>query len=101
MPTNKKKKYICSVNIKAVIMKLRIKELIKEKGMTITELADKLGVNRVTLSNSVNGNPTVETLNKIADAIGCPVTDLFEHPQKGSLFFTCPHCGKNINIKAE
>lgn len=50
-------------------MDLRIKEVIKERGMTITELADKMGINRVNLSNMVNGNPTVETLNKIADAI--------------------------------
>ena len=48
-------------------MDLRIKEVIKEKGMTITELADKMGINRVNLSNMVNGNPTVETLNKIID----------------------------------
>ena len=51
-------------------MNLRIKDVIKEKGMTITELADKMGINRVNLSNMVNGNPTVETLNKIANA--CP-----------------------------
>ena len=50
-------------------MDLRIKEVIKEKGMTITELADKMGINRVNLSNMVNGNPTVETLNKIAGAL--------------------------------
>ena len=59
-------------------MDLRIKEVIKEKGMTITELADKMGINRVNLSNMVNGNPTVETLNKIADAIGCEVAELIQ-----------------------
>ena len=82
-------------------MDLRIKEVIKEKGMTITELADKMGINRVNLSNMVNGNPTVETLNKIADAIGCTVTELFEQPKKDALTLTCPNCGKDINIKVE
>lgn len=82
-------------------MELRIKEVIKEKGMTITELADKMGINRVNLSNMVNGNPTVETLNKIADALSVPVTELFEQPKSGTTTLTCPHCGKNINIKAE
>lgn len=82
-------------------MDLRIKEVIKERGMTITELADKMGINRVNLSNMVNGNPTVETLNKIADAIECPVTELFEQPKKDTLSITCPHCGKDINIKIE
>jgi regulatory protein len=82
-------------------MNLRIKEVIKERGTTITELADKMGINRVNLSNMVNGNPTVETLNKIADAIGCQVTELFEQPKKDNLSITCPHCGKDIEIKVE
>ena len=82
-------------------MNSRIKDVIKEKGMTITELADKMGINRVNLSNMVNGNPTVETLNKIADALCVPVTELFEQPKKDSVSITCPNCGKNINIKVE
>ena len=82
-------------------MNLRIKDVIKEKGMTITELAEKMGINRVNLSNMVNGNPTVETLNKIADAIGCPVTELFGQPNKDALTINCPHCGKSINIKVD
>lgn len=82
-------------------MELRIKEVIKEKGMTITELADKMGINRVNLSNMVNGNPTVETLNKIADALCVPVTELFEQPKSGTATLTCPHCGKSITLKAE
>ncbi len=86
---------------KHCIMNLRIKEVIKGKGMTITELADKMGINRVNLSNMVNGNPTVETLNKIADAIGCPVTELFEKPQSDGSSITCPNCGKSIKIKVD
>ena len=82
-------------------MNLRIKEVIKGKGMTITELADKMGINRVNLSNMVNGNPTVETLNKIADAIGCPVTELFEKPQSDGVSITCPNSGKSIKIKVD
>jgi len=79
-------------------MELRIKEVIKERGTTITELADKMGINRVNLSNMINGNPTVETLNKIADAIECPVTELFEQPKSDTASLTCPHCGKSIEI---
>lgn len=58
-------------------MGLRIKEVIKEKGLTITELADKMGINRVNLSSMVNGNPTVETLEKIATALNVPISALF------------------------
>ncbi|WP_200756009.1 helix-turn-helix domain-containing protein [Coprobacter secundus] len=78
-------------------MNLRIKEVIKEKGTTITELADKMGINRVNLSNMINGNPTVETLNKIADAIGCPVTELFDRPKEDVIH--CPVCGAKLELK--
>lgn len=49
----------------------------------------------------VNGNPTVETLNKIADALEVSVTELFEQSKTGTASLSCPHCGKSINIKAE
>ena len=45
-------------------MGLRIKEVIKEKGMTVQTLADKMGINRVGLSNHINGNPSVAVLEK-------------------------------------
>lgn len=66
-------------------MELRIKELIKEKCTTIQNIADLIGVNRVTLSNSINGNPTLETLEKIANALGVPVTELFEKSSDGKV----------------
>lgn len=75
----------------------RIKDVIKEKGLTITELAEKMGINRVNLSNMINGNPTVETLNKIAGALEVPITDLFE--QSGKSTFRCPKCGTELEIK--
>lgn len=82
-------------------MGLRIKEVIKENGTTITKLADKMGINRVNLSNMVNGNPTYETLEKIATALGVNITELFDQPTNNTTGITCPHCGKNINIKIE
>lgn len=58
-------------------MALQIKEVLKKKGYTIQSLSEKMGVNRVSLTNSINGNPTVETLEKIASAIGIDVSELF------------------------
>ncbi|WP_308547444.1 helix-turn-helix transcriptional regulator [uncultured Parabacteroides sp.] len=84
-----------------MIEQLRIKEAIKEHGTTINEVSEKMGISRFTLSTHINGNPSTEILLRIADAIGCPVTELFEHPNKDSLSLTCPHCGKDINIKVE
>lgn len=82
-----------------MIEQLRIKEAIKEHGTSINEVAEKMGISRFTLSTHVNGNPSTEILLRIADAIGCPVTELFEQPKTDSLTLICPHCGKNINIK--
>ena len=65
------------------------------------KVANKMGISRVTLSTHINGNPSTEILLRIADAIGCPVTELFEQPKKDGLSLTCPHRGKNINIKVD
>lgn len=56
---------------------LRIKDILKSKGMTINDLADIMGINRVTLSNTINGNPTLETLQKIANHLEINFTELF------------------------
>ena len=82
-------------------MNLRVKEICKEKGITIQELADNMEMKRESLSRAINGNPTLETLEKIATALGVNITELFDQPMNNTTGFTCPHCGKNINIKIE
>ena len=64
---------------------LRIKQLVKEKGMTMAEVAKKLGVNPVNLSSAINGNPTLSTLSKIAEVLEVEVVDLFERENKASV----------------
>ena len=56
---------------------LKVKEILRDKGMTINDLANVMGINRVTLSNFINGNPTLETLQKIAKNLGVKITELF------------------------
>lgn len=84
-----------------MIDKLMIKEAMKRYGTSVNEVAERMNISRVTLSTHINGNPSTEVLLRIADAIGCPVTELFEQPKKDGLSLTCPHCGKDINIKIE
>lgn len=55
----------------------RIAEILKSKGMTQTDLAEKIGISRVGLSKAINGNTTITTLRKIAAALGVPVPELF------------------------
>ena len=92
--------------INELIMSHRIKELIKEKGYTQQEFADKLEITRVGLSQLINGKPSYPTLEKIATALNVPMWQLFASPEEvrpksDALTLTCPHCGKDINIKVE
>ena len=75
--------------------KLRIKELLTEKGMTQNELADKLGIAPLSLNQAIRRNNfSLAKLEEIADAIGCRVIDLFDN----SYEISCPHCGHKIEI---
>ena len=71
-------------------MPLRIKEILKEKGMTQKELAQKMGVAEMSVSKSINGNPGLSTIEKIADALGVEVSELFA-PSRNVI--RCPRCG--------
>lgn len=64
---------------------LRVKEIAKEKGMSMEVIAEKLGINRVSLSRNINGNPTIETLNKIAHVLGVNIRDLFTYDSENSI----------------
>ena len=82
---------------------MRIRQAIKESGSSVGELAQKMGVSRQTISRQINGaNITVETVQKIADALGLPVGQLFDQkPQPKNADHntrTCPHCGVKLVI---
>lgn len=56
---------------------LRIKEVLKDKKISQIELAEKLEITTVGLNKIINGNPTAETLLKIAEALDVDIKDLF------------------------
>ena len=75
-----------------------VKRVIKEKRFTLEKVSNELGITRVTLSQNLSRNPTVKTLQKIAEVIGCNVGDFFNDEEKTII---CPHCGKPIKINVE
>lgn len=83
-------------------MSHRIKELIKERGYTQQEFADKLEMTRVGLSQLINGKPSYPTLEKIAKALDVPMWQLFASEkdvlQQEEGIMTCPHCGKKFKM---
>lgn len=83
------------------MIQLRIKELCKEKGITLNQLAEKIGISQPSISGIATGKqkPAFDTLEKLATALEVTPAELFEAPKEGTI--TCPHCGKSITIKAE
>lgn len=59
---------------------LRIRTVMGQQGITSVVLGERLGMTKVGVSLMLkNGNPTVERLLQIADALGVCVTDLFSY----------------------
>lgn len=80
----------------------RIKEILKEKGITQQELADKLGVTRISIVKTLAGNPSQETLERIANAMNVPMWQLFASPndiQETDSLLVCPKCGIPLELK--
>ena len=83
---------------------LKIKEALKKRGLKQIDLADRLGINRVSLSRllSDKNDMRLSTIKKIADAIGCDVAEFFTPATTeytaGDNTITCPHCGAKLVI---
>ena len=57
-------------------MENKIKEVLKEKGISQKELANMVGMSIPGISNAINGSATKETLKKVADALKVDVSEL-------------------------
>lgn len=57
-----------------------IDRLCAERKWNRRTLAKKIGVLEASLSRSLNGNPTLETLEKIAKALDVSIKSLFQDP---------------------
>ena len=98
-------------------MNLYIKETAKRYGISMTELAKRLNISITALStiaNNQSGKTYVSTLEKIANAIGCNISELLnEQPQthisasdsviniNTSNYISntiCPYCGRKIDV---
>ena len=81
---------------------MKFKEVLEKYGITQTELAERLGINRVSVSRlfSEKNDMRSSTIIKIANAIGCSVSELYgeESPSEKNNTIPCPHCGKPIEV---
>ena len=75
---------------------LQVKQIVREKGMTLKAVAKQMGIKPENLTRQLKANPSVGYLERIADILGCEVSDFF--PKRDTDTIKCPYCGKEISI---
>ena len=55
----------------------RVKELCRQRGIQLKDLAQKMGIAAESLSRAINGNPQLSTITSIADNLGISISELF------------------------
>lgn len=90
---------------------LRIKAILKEKGITSKDLAAQMGKTPQYISNTITGTKSASfaVLSEIASALGVEFWELFISPaeaaqkaaQTASPALCCPYCGKPLQVAIE
>lgn len=83
------------------MLTLRVKEICKEKGMTLNALAEKIGISQPSISGIATGKqkPSLDTIERIADALDIPVSLLFE--RKGDFIAFVRRNGETFTFESE
>lgn len=87
----------------------RIKDILASKGMTSLELANSIGISRVSLSNIINNKQeaSANTLKLISEKLNVHFWELFvsmdtikeEISEKDSNTIICPKCGARFKME--
>lgn len=88
---------------------MRIKDVLKEKGLTQKELADLMGISPQGVKQMVGSQSvTTATLSKVATALGVPMWQLIASPAEVRAdldaeaadpdTFVCPRCGAALRV---
>lgn len=76
--------YLCqvmNVNMKGIYQNLR--DICRLKGLSLTDVANRMGVDPSNLLSSIKGNPTISRIQAIADALQISVSELLtQRPEK-------------------
>lgn len=55
----------------------RVKELCRQRGIQLKDLAKGMGIAPESLSRAINGNPQLSTITSLADNLGVSISELF------------------------
>lgn len=85
---------------------MNIKKVIKEKGWTMERLACEMtnksgqkGISQASVSQIINGNPTLDKLQEIASILGISVSELVRDDENRTSFITCPYCKRSFEVE--
>ena len=85
-------------------MNSAIKRNIKKYGLTSVEIANRLSITKQTLSQTINGNPTLSSLCDIAKVMGISVSELLNDDESTAAHpdgCVCPVCGAHLRLVAD
>lgn len=66
-------------------MTLRVKEIAKQKGLQLKEVAEKMKITPESLTRAISGNPQLNTLISIAEALQVDIAELFPQPNQSQV----------------
>ena len=82
-------------------MREKVKQLCREQGKTLAELANDIGILPESMSRAIGGNPRLSTIQNIAKALHVPVAELFTNPEgEGELYGFMVVKGKPVQIRS-
>lgn len=56
------------------------------------------GISQSSLSQIINGNPSLDKLKEIASILGISVSELLMEDERDALHITCPKCGTKLKL---
>lgn len=74
-----------------------VKQICKARGLSLAEVAAKIGVPASSLSQILRGNPTLSKLMAIAEALDVPVSEILADGEARAQV-RCPHCGQTFPV---
>lgn len=88
---------------------MNIKEQIQSRGFTISQVASLMtnkngekGISQSSLSQIINGNPSLDKLKEIAFIIGLSVSELLQEEKDSQVkTIVCPHCQNHIPVEMD
>lgn len=83
------------------ILAENVKRLCKEQGKQLKDLAASMGIDPASLNRAMYGNARLDTIEKIANALGVSIQSLFEQTDDNAIEGYIKVRGKSISFITE